>query len=265
MSPQEAGQLGIFAQNHLTDADRICHWLAEGIARVSWRGPEREDGRSCLPSLEETLHEPRDGRYAVYLNSHGPHHGDRGAQPGTYNPRAFASRHREGNRVVIRQKIRFLPEGSPHAARMREELRSASQFYSESAKSRGIAVRYEWSEAAPGEEADSVVTIDPSSSLTRSNAKRWRTDANSGTIRHELGHLLGLCDEYQETPAPHSDPTSECQGDQWGTSIMCSSQADEPAVYPHHHYQILRQAYCQSNFERLGRPADTRGIPPIGP
>lgn len=58
----------------------------------------------------------------------------------------------------------------------------------------------------------------------------WSRDWNYFVIAHEIGHMLGLGDEYQ---------TISSQVDCLTQSLMCSSWSGE--LMPHHYYNVLRR------------------------
>jgi hypothetical protein len=58
----------------------------------------------------------------------------------------------------------------------------------------------------------------------------WGRDWSSNTISHELGHMMGLGDEYE---------TLSGKQDCMLTSLMCSSSKGK--LMPHHYYFILRR------------------------
>jgi hypothetical protein len=59
---------------------------------------------------------------------------------------------------------------------------------------------------------------------------RWSSGWSRKTISHELGHLLGLDDEYEGS--------EKCPKG----SIMCTSSSGKP--YEYHYYMILRRIIC---------------------
>lgn len=58
----------------------------------------------------------------------------------------------------------------------------------------------------------------------------WGRDWNNQTVAHEIGHMMGLGDEYQTFTS-----ISDCLDE----SLMCSSWTGAPM--PHHYYFILRR------------------------
>jgi M6 family metalloprotease-like protein len=58
----------------------------------------------------------------------------------------------------------------------------------------------------------------------------WARDWNGKVIAHEVGHMLGLGDEYQ---------TVSGQSDCYEPSLMCGVWSGSPM--PHHYYFILRR------------------------
>jgi hypothetical protein len=73
--------------------------------------------------------------------------------------------------------------------------------------------------------------------------KQWSTTWNSNDIAHEIGHMLGLDDEYNQVvgsalPMYHfTYNESYCNPD----SIMC----DQGIPKPYHYYMIFRRLLCQ--------------------
>jgi hypothetical protein len=67
--------------------------------------------------------------------------------------------------------------------------------------------------------------------------RNWSLLWSYKTISHEFGHVLGLDDEYKNSP--FGGNSNECDAN----SIMCRSSAGSPMEY--HYYMILRRAICQ--------------------
>ncbi|MBI2518830.1 MAG: hypothetical protein HYV97_00355 [Bdellovibrio sp.] len=61
----------------------------------------------------------------------------------------------------------------------------------------------------------------------------WTTHWGASTISHEMGHVMGLDDEYSNTPFPK---LTYCDR----RSIMCTNQRP----YPYHYYLIMRRMLC---------------------
>lgn len=66
---------------------------------------------------------------------------------------------------------------------------------------------------------------------------RWSLAWGSETITHEMGHMLGLDDEYSNNPFGGS--ISGCNT----SSLMCYSHGGRPMDY--HYYLIFRRLLCQ--------------------
>jgi hypothetical protein len=65
---------------------------------------------------------------------------------------------------------------------------------------------------------------------------KWSLNWSSSTIAHEMGHVMGLDDEYSNNPFGGS--TAKCNK----ASLMCSSYGGSPMMY--HYYLIFRRALC---------------------
>jgi predicted Zn-dependent protease len=64
---------------------------------------------------------------------------------------------------------------------------------------------------------------------------KWSLNWSSTTIAHEMGHVMGLDDEYSNHPFGSS---VKCKR----SSLMCSSYSGRPLKY--HYYLIFRRALC---------------------
>lgn len=62
----------------------------------------------------------------------------------------------------------------------------------------------------------------------------WTDQWSSSTIAHEMGHVMGLDDEYSNTPFRS---LNYCDGD----SIMCTNARPKP----YHYYLIIRRLLCK--------------------
>ena len=65
---------------------------------------------------------------------------------------------------------------------------------------------------------------------------KWSLGWSTTTIAHEMGHVMGLDDEYSNNPLGGS--MANCNR----SSLMCSSYGGSPLMY--HYYLIFRRALC---------------------
>lgn len=79
-------------------------------------------------------------------------------------------------------------------------------------------------------EADSLYSVNVLDSTRGPYDRQWGRDWSSTTIAHELGHMMGLADEYQ---------TVSGKVDCLRSSLMCVSSSGK--IQPHHFYFILRR------------------------
>lgn len=68
---------------------------------------------------------------------------------------------------------------------------------------------------------------------------QWTTGWTGNIVAHELGHVMGLDDEYANSLIFSGDKFKECDL----RSIMCNPPGGAPLA--HHYYVILRRAVCQ--------------------
>ncbi len=66
---------------------------------------------------------------------------------------------------------------------------------------------------------------------------KWSTAWSVNTLAHEFGHVMGLDDEYANSPFGGS--TAKCDK----ASLMCSSSQGKPR--PYHYYLIFRRPICR--------------------
>jgi hypothetical protein len=144
----------------------------------------------------------------------------------------------------------FFAGATPHNVRTLLSFwsREAERYYNRDAESFGLPVRYDFeflpAEAAAenGTRVDVVLPLWPTCGRTP-----YFTALRSGwsvpIVAHEMGHFLGLLDEYEalsgifpfypKTPFPGA-----------GVSRMGLSMKTGSKVLPIHHYLILRRYFC---------------------
>ena len=80
----------------------------------------------------------------------------------------------------------------------------------------------------------------------------WSTQYSPNTIAHEIGHMMGLCDEYDGLGSiVHSNSNDTADTKCSRTNLMCSNSSG--TVRPYQYYLILRRAKCFNSEKRLDR------------
>jgi hypothetical protein len=150
----------------------------------------------------------------------------------------------------------FSVPGTPRNVRALFDLWSdeAERYWDRDAERFGLPVRYDFSFApraeveASGQRADLTLPLAPTCGRTP-YFWSWRSGWSLPIVAHEVGHLLGLLDEYEalsgifpfypKTPFPGAH-----------TSRMGLSMKESTILYPLHHYLVLRRYLCPEPARR---------------
>lgn len=68
---------------------------------------------------------------------------------------------------------------------------------------------------------------------------KWSTQWDDDTLAHEMGHVMGLNDEYHNTLFPKAGSHDDCSI----SSLMCAANWGRPQ--PFHYYLILNRLVCR--------------------
>jgi hypothetical protein len=95
----------------------------------------------------------------------------------------------------------------------------------------------------------------------------WGEGWSAHLIAHEIGHMMGLDDEYQQLrktlghalgrePAWRADPRLRLEWLRCDLgSLMCDSKGESAAPRPEHYYVIARRRFCRSKSAGFAMPA----------
>lgn len=143
----------------------------------------------------------------------------------------------EKNEVLtIIVRIHFKTNNNKHWKIMENKLKEAENQWNNSRQNFDFRYRfYFFAEKDKSKAHFSVLLQEP---YTRGPYfLKWSTSWSPTSIAHELGHMMGLGDEYR---------TISGKRDCIQTSIMCSSS--QGAITRQHHYHILRRALTGWNI-----------------
>ncbi len=133
-------------------------------------------------------------------------------------------------RVFINNADEF---SSNDLSRLRQKLATAAKTWT-NGNTYNFKVKFDFDITTNSKEA--TVSVKLLRGSTRGPYfSKWSLNWSSTTIAHEMGHVMGLDDEYSNHPFGSS---VKCKR----SSLMCSSYGGRPQMY--HYYLIFRRAFC---------------------
>jgi hypothetical protein len=130
--------------------------------------------------------------------------------------------------VVLKVKVHLKNPTPEDMVAFTQKVKSAEEIWNQYRIPADFVYRFEFEVVKTAEEAPFSVTIKDS---TRGPYDQfWSRDWTESTVAHEIGHMMGLGDEYQ--------PVGKAFGC-YMSSLMCSSGKGHPSF--HHYYFILRR------------------------
>lgn len=130
--------------------------------------------------------------------------------------------------AIIQVRVHFRDASSSDIARLKNKFKSAADIWNRGRIPADFKYRFEFFVEQDPRKADFSVKL---VNKTRGPYNmRWSRGWNSKTIAHELGHMMGLGDEYR---------TLSSKMDCLESSLMCASWTGNPM--DQHYYHILRR------------------------
>lgn len=153
---------------------------------------------------------------------------------------------------IVEVRIRFrgiLTRNAEQMARYRGILEQASQAWNDSLKSKNFSFVFRMVEA----DEKPHFTVGLSGNKVRGlYLSQWSIHSDVDMIAHEVGHMLGLDDEYDQMRLSldigetNSLPQKRCNP----SSRLCSSALADAKPQPQHLYLVLRRLACQPGEPR---------------
>lgn len=167
-----------------------------------------------------------------------------GFYPGQYFYRVF--RNQSGQIVVdARVHIKSISANVSKAMRqvaiysLQDKLKIAAEYYT---RQNPYSTKVKFQFSLTKKKEDATVSVALINGYTRGPYfSRWSMQWSTTSIIHEMGHILGMDDEYTNLPRfLVKDPTAECDRH----SVMCMSYGG--GLQKYHYYLIFRRLLCQS-------------------
>lgn len=138
--------------------------------------------------------------------------------------------------IILHVKVHFKNPQNQDLENLRRKFSEAELIWNSNQVALDFKYRFQFQVAATANEAHfSVTLLDQTRGPYDTN---WSRSWSSISIAHELGHMLGLGDEYQ---------TITSESDCLAQSLMCESNSAAPMW--HHYYFILRRLMSpEKNF-----------------
>jgi len=148
--------------------------------------------------------------------------------------------------VVTRVKL----SGARDAAREAEWEKRTEEVWT----TEHMSVDVEW---VPSNGSGQHTTVRVSNGSGRANTRQFYTSSGGGTVAHEIGHHLGLLDEYYD-----SQDRARMLGE--NDSIMRNSRSNSSQAYPRH-IAFIRSFYNPKDSRPYTGPIPQTGVVPKTP
>lgn len=158
-------------------------------------------------------------------------------------PYRYSVGYRGAGLVEIIVRIYFgegLAREPEHIESIARKLKEASDLWTKHSPARNVTYRFE----RTFNERDAHFAPSYAAGWSRKPYfMEWSADWSSRTFAHEIGHMMGLVDEYDwENTSNHNDCAS--------SSLMCASQSGLPK--PFHYYVFLGRIRCAQFPSEMG-------------
>ena len=134
------------------------------------------------------------------------------------------------DKLTLEVRVHFRPEEESQWGVITEKIRQAEEIWN--ASKYEFDFNYQFRFVAERDRSKAHFSVNLKKGSTRGPYfQNWTTRWSANTVAHELGHMMGLGDEYR---------TLSGKMDCLKTSLMCSSSKGH--ITFQHHYHVLRRA-----------------------
>ncbi len=234
-----------YSQKELTkiDSDRyseqVKDWLANDTYGDDWaclmkkRNLKRDTLKNCLPSEETALNFLPETK--IHIQGKIKYMG-MVPQPYSYELSPDG---------LVEVRIAFKGElGQDEKALeiTRQKLAFANEIWTK--HSPGKKLKFNFQMVGPDEDPHFTVKLQTKVKGTKYNSV-WGVDDNKFIVAHEVGHMVGLDDEYSVVRTMVWQIKNEVDTRMCNLrSLMCDYYSASAILYPYVYYQIQRRAYC---------------------
>ena len=150
-------------------------------------------------------------------------------------------------KVAVSVKIYLKTATADEKKKMRETLAKAEKLWNDN---NPLADKYQFQFQVVDDPARANYSVDLKRKATRGPYDtRWSTTWDEKEVQHEVGHMMGIDDEYNQGVATLRPVYWAYHQDKYcnPASVMCDPFGVDPKPLKYHYYLIFRRGFCGGN------------------